>query len=176
MQRYDISITFVETFSVFVENSCKCLFSTTIFAIYQTNKTNNMKKKWLLLLATCFITTLAKADNYPYFTFATTDGTLYSMSSEQLIITFSDGALVANNGTEKYKLSLTSLSDMYFSTSNISGIESISSLTLDGAKQIYSLSGIYLGKYENLQDFISQAQTGVYIVKVNGKSYKVVVK
>ena len=62
----------------------------------------------------------AQADDYPYLTFETNDGNLQSVPTENLTLGISDGKLVVNDGTYSYPL--TSLTKMYFTTDNVTGI------------------------------------------------------
>ena len=125
-----------------------------------------MKK--IFLVFTMVLGTLAAfADDYPYLTFETTDGSKVSVSSSSLTISIKDGKLTA--GTQEF--TLTDLSKMYFSTSNEStttGIEELENITLDDAAIIYDLSGRKVSH--------EQMKHGVYVIKTNNGIRKVNVK
>ena len=105
------------------------------------------------------------ADSYTYLTFELTDGTKTSVSVSSLSITISGTTLTA--GTETFTLS--NLSKMYFSTSNeTTGIKSISAAELNEATEVYDLNGHKVQK--------DQMQKGVYIVRSNSGTHKLVVK
>ena len=124
-----------------------------------------MKRIVLLLMAVVGVLTIHAAD-YTFLTFETTDGAKASVAVENLTITVSGTTLTA--GTQTFTLS--NLAKMYFSTSDESttGIEEITSATLDEATDIYDLQGHKVSK--------AQMCKGVYIVKTKSKTFKMVVK
>ena len=124
-------------------------------------------KKIALLLMTLVGGGLAVQadDNYTYLTFETTDGAKVSVSVSSLPVTINldNSTLVIGNET----FALADLSKMYFSTqSETTGIQEISSATIDEAADIYDLQGHKVTK--------AQMKKGVYIVKTNSKTYKIV--
>ena len=124
-------------------------------------------KKIVLLLMTLVGGGLAVQadDNYTYLTFETTDGAKVSVSVSSLAVTINldNSTLVIGNET----FALADLSKMYFSTqSETTGIQEISSATIDEAADIYDLQGHKVTK--------AQMKKGVYIVKTNSKTYKIV--
>lgn len=124
-------------------------------------------KKIALLLMTLVGGVLAVQadDNYTYLTFETTDGAKVSVSVSSLPVTINldNSTLVIGNET----FELADLSKMYFSTqSETTGIQEISSATIDEAADIYDLQGHKVTK--------AQMKKGVYIVKTNSKTYKIV--
>ena len=124
-----------------------------------------MKKLFLLL--TVLVTTLTvQAEGYTYLTFETTDGAKASVSVENLTLTISGTTLTA--GSQQFTLS--NLSKMYFSTSDetATGIEEINSASIEEATDIYDLQGHNVSK--------EQLRKGVYIVKTNSRTYKMVVR
>ena len=124
-----------------------------------------MKKLFLLL--TVLVTTLtAQAEGYTYLTFETTDGAKASVSVENLTLTISGTTLTA--GSQQFTLS--NLSKMYFSTSDetATGIEEITSASIEEATDIYDLQGHKVSK--------EQMRKGVYIVKTKSRTYKMVVR
>ncbi len=124
-----------------------------------------MKK--IILFMTMMVGVLtAHADSYTFLTFETTDGAKASVSVSDLTLTISGTTLTA--GTQSF--TLTNLSKMYFSTSDetTTGIEEITSATLDEATDIYDLQGHRVTK--------AQMRRGVYIVKTKSRTYKMVVR
>ena len=120
-----------------------------------------MKKIVLLFMALAGALS-AMADNaYTYLTFETTDGTKASVPASELKLTISGTTLTV--GSQSFNLS-----KMYFSNTDESttGIEGITSETLDEAADIYDLQGHKVTK--------AQMKKGVYIVKTNSKTYKIV--
>ena len=101
---------------------------------------------------------------YTYLTFETTDGAKASVPASELKLTISGTTLTV--GSQSFTLS--NLSKMYFSNTDESatGIEGITNETLDEAADIYDLQGHKVTK--------AQMKKGVYIVKTNSKTYKIV--
>ena len=127
---------------------------------------NTMMKKIFILLTVLLATLTAQAEGYTYLTFETTDGAKASVSVENLTLTISGTTLTA--GSQQFTLS--NLSKMYFSTSDetATGIEEINSAAIEEATDIYDLQGHKVSK--------EQMKKGVYIVKTNSRTYKMVVR
>ena len=126
-------------------------------------------KKIVLLLMTLVGGGLAvqAEDSYTYLTFETTDGAKVSVSVSSLPVTINldNSTLVIGNET----FALADLSKMYFSTqSETTGIQEINSATIDEAADIYDLQGHKVTK--------AQMKKGVYIVKTNSKTYKIIMR
>ena len=127
---------------------------------------NTMMKKIFILLTVLLATLTAQAEGYTYLTFETTDGAKASVYVENLTLTISGTTLTA--GSQQFTLS--NLSKMYFSTSDetATGIEEINSAAIEEATDIYDLQGHKVSK--------EQMKKGVYIVKTNSRTYKMVVR
>ena len=125
-----------------------------------------MRKIVLLFMALVGALTVQADDAYAYLTFETTDGAKASVSVESLTLTISGNTLTADSQT----FILSNLSRMYFSKTDetISGIEEITSATLDEATAIYDLQGHKVSK--------EQMKKGIYVVKTKNKTYKMIVK
>ena len=128
-------------------------------------------KKIVLLLMTLVGSVLAvqAEDTYTYLTFETTDGskTSVDISSLPVTINLDNSTLTIGNQT----FALADLSKMYFSMqSETTGIETIDNgqWTMDNSAEFYDLQGHKVTK--------AQMKKGVYIVKTNSKTYKIVVK
>ncbi len=127
-------------------------------------------KKILLLLTMLVGAMTAQAEDYTYLTFETTDGAKASVSvASDVTLTISGTTLTV--GSQSF--TLTNLSKMYFSTTHetgTTGIETIDNgqLTIDNSTEIYDLQGHKVSK--------DQMRRGVYIVKTNSRTYKMVVK
>ena len=128
-------------------------------------------KKIVFLLMTLVGGVLAvqAEDTYTYLTFETTDGskTSVDVSSLPVTINLDNSTLTIGNQT----FALADLSKMYFSTqSESTGISEelrVNSEELSTAT-FYDLQGHKVTK--------AQMKKGVYIVKTNSKTYKIVVK
>ena len=122
-------------------------------------------KKFLLLMMVQVGALNVQADDYAYLTFETTDGEKASVAVSSLTLTISGNTLTA--GSETFTIS--NLSKMYFSNSDeTTGIEEITTATLDESTEIYDLQGHKVTK--------AQMKRGVYIVKTKSRTYKMVVK
>jgi len=122
-------------------------------------------KKMILSLSMLAGSLSAMAEDYPYLTFETANGTKTSISTLSLTISIQDGKLMAGS----MELTLADLSKMYFSTSNeTTGIEEVSIATLDDTADIYDLLGRKVSK--------AQMRRGVYVIKTKNGTRKVNVK
>ena len=123
-----------------------------------------MKKIVLLLMAWVGAQSVL-ADDYAYLTFETTDGAKASVAVTALTMTVSGNTLTAGSQT----FELENLSKMYFTNADeTTGIEEVTSATLDEATDIYDLQGHRVEK--------AQMQRGVYIVKTKSRTFKMVVR
>ena len=125
-------------------------------------------KKILLLLTMLVGAMTAQAEDYTYLTFETTDGAKASVSVAS-DVTLSISGTTLTVGTLSF--TLTNLSKMYFSTTDETGTTGISEVMkadLNEATEIYDLQGKKVSK--------NQMRRGVYIVKTNSRTYKMVVK
>jgi len=123
-------------------------------------------KKLLMTTVVMAATLSTMADEYPYLTFETADGTKTSVSIESLTISIQDGKLMV--GSQEF--SFTDLSKMYFSVSDetTDGIEEVSIATLDEITDIYDLQGRKVNG--------EQMQSGIYVIKTKKGILKVSVK
>lgn len=80
-----------------------------------------MMKRLLLILMTVAGVLTAQADDYPYLTFETSDGTVQSVSTTSLKLEISGDKLLVNDGEKTF--TLTDLKKMYFSTNDATGID-----------------------------------------------------
>ena len=128
-----------------------------------------MKK--MLMTALMMAGTLSvMADDYPYLTFETADGTKVSFGSSSLTITIQNGKLMA--GSKEFNLS--DLSKMYFSTTNESmttEIAEVKSVTIENDAEIYDLQGRKVSKGQN-----GRLPRGIYVIKTKQGTRKVNVK
>ena len=129
-----------------------------------------MKKVLLVLMMMTGVLT-AHADSYTYLTFEKSDGTLTSVSLSSLSITISGTTLTAGDQS----FALADLTKMYFTTADVTAIDEVKA-AVNGEVEVFSMSGIAMGKYTTVQEAMSSLKTGVYIVKSNGKTVKVAVK
>lgn len=135
-----------------------------------------MKKvrKLLTLLFLAAVSSQAFADGYAYLTFTKSDGTETSVTASGLKITYSGGTLYAVNSATSETFTLTDLTKMYFS--NTTGINDLP--VTDGASQVtvYTTSGVRIGTFASADEAKKTLKQGVYVLKTDGKTYKMAVK
>lgn len=138
-----------------------------------------MKKKAIMALVASLVIATAWADDYPYLTFRTSNGEEVSVATSSLVITFENGNMVATTDGTPLTISLADLSKMFFSA-DATGIDEVT--TKDGLEnadepvEVFTLTGISVGKYENLNQAKSTLQKGIYVVKGSSQTLKIAVK
>lgn len=149
----------------------------------------------MLALAAIMVAGAIQASSYDYLALRQTDGTVTTLACEGLCITFADGKLVATQGSQTTSLDLSSLNAMYFTSQGVTAIESASTASTavkvsgrsvlvtanEGAEaSLYRLDGVKIGSLvasgSGAETLGSNLQGGVYIVKVDGKTTKIIVK
>ena len=133
-------------------------------------------KKLLLLILLAVSFTSAHADDYGFLAFQMQDGTLQTMTTEELRITFADGELVATAGTQTLRLPLSDLTKMFFSTDALTGIESPGIAADIEEGTVYNVQGVRVGRLRQGEKQINGLPQGIYIVKRGGKAEKVSVR
>jgi len=124
-----------------------------------------------LLMAVCF---RLNAQSYDYLTFQTADGSVYSMTASGLTITFSDGQMKAQVGSETLSLTLSDLTKMYFSETN--GISGTQINQIDSDVSVFTIDGKQMGTYQSVEAARSSLKPGVYVLKAGNKTVKMTVK
>ncbi|MBQ7533086.1 MAG: hypothetical protein IJT45_05235 [Bacteroidales bacterium] len=132
-----------------------------------------MKKLFLTLLAVIAVLTM-RADGYPYLLFQTTDGTIHAMSVESLTMEISGGQLVVTNSEETQTFTLSDLDKMFF-YENTTGIDEIFS-TESGEVSVFTIMGIYVGKYPDANEALKTLDKGLYILKTKSNTVKIAVQ
>ena len=131
-------------------------------------------KKIILSLFTIMLVMQMRAADYDYLTFQLQDGTEQSVAVSGLRLTFSNGVLTAVNAATSQTITLSQLSKMYFSATT--GVQEISSVSSAAVLDVYSASGMYMGRYADAQTLKSSLPAGMYVIKTDGTTYKTVVK
>ncbi len=135
-----------------------------------------MKKTFIAFMATLGVLT-AQADDFEYITFQTTDGTKVSMTSTSLVITFENGNMIVSNVIENQTFALSDLSKMYFSDeTESSGIDETTLSEDSEPVEVFTLTGISLGSFDNLKQARTTLQHGIYVVKSQRQTFKIAVK
>lgn len=132
-----------------------------------------MKKLFLTLLAVIAVLTM-RADDYPYLLFKTADGTIHAMSVESLTMEISGSQLVVTNSEETQTFTITDLDKMFF-YENTTGIDEIFS-TESGEVSVFTIMGIYVGKYPDANEALKTLDKGLYILKTKSNTVKIAVQ
>lgn len=129
----------------------------------------------LILTFTTSLMTYANDYTYNYLVFTTQDGTEKAIAVESLKLSFVNGQLVVDNGVESQTYSLTSLSKMFFSENTVDGIVET---VINGNEDVdvFTVSGIWMGKFENVDDAKKSLQRGVYVLKQGKTTSKIAIK
>lgn len=141
-------------------------------------------KSLVLFLLMAMGAVSASAQSYSYLTLQQTGGDEQSLSISGLKITFSGGNLVATNGTQTATIPLEKMQKMYFAAmptgiSTAAG-EAAVGVSIEGGKlivnapegnsvQLYGIDGRQLSPDATLN-------RGVYVVRVGGKSFKLLAR
>lgn len=129
----------------------------------------------LILTFTTSLMTYANDYTYNYLVFTTQDGTEKAIAVESLKLSFVNGQLVVDNGVESLTCSLTSLSKMFFSENTVDGIVET---VINGNEDVdvFTVSGIWMGKFGNVDDAKKSLQRGVYVLKQGKTTSKIAIK
>lgn len=132
-------------------------------------------KQLLLTLILAAGAQMSWADTYPYLSFEQTDGTMLSLNADALTMTFDGDKLVANDGQTTTTLSVAQLSRMFFSAEN-TAIVDINADAADAQAEVYSAAGVFVGKFANAAEARTKMKGGVYVIKQNGKTFKMIAR
>lgn len=139
-----------------------------------------MRRLFLFLLGMILFSSMKADGEFPYLTFIASDGTVTSLGVESLEMTVTkDGNLVAVNSYGSKTFTLTSLAKMYFSLSDestASGITMAEAEGTTGEVEVFTLTGISLGKFTNSTKAKESLKHGVYILKSKSQTLKITVR
>ena len=133
-----------------------------------------MRRFAIALLLTAFISS-ASAYDYPYLVFQNSDFTETAVSVESLTLSISGDQIVATNNDGSQSFTLSDLNKMEFSTSTTNVTENTTDES-DPHVEIYNLTGIHLGGFDNIDSATASLQRGIYIVKGVSETYKIAVR
>ncbi len=132
-----------------------------------------MKRILFSILCTIAACTV-QAQSYEVITFESTTGSEV-MKAVGTVITFVDGNLVAKNDAKEIVLPLARLKKFYFAGDPAS-VDALSAETEVADVVIYTLSGMRLGHYKNIAAAEALLPKGIYVMKSNSTSKKIIVK
>ncbi|MBR1516259.1 MAG: hypothetical protein IJ621_05885 [Paludibacteraceae bacterium] len=131
-----------------------------------------MKKIFTFLMALGGALLLDAAD-YPYLVFTNTSGTNVVLSVENLTFNVSGSTLQVSNAEGTTTFTLTDLASMQFSMDgSTDGLEDV--LNADLPVSVYSLTGVSLGTFDNLQQAVEGLDVGSYVIS-DGKNAQTIV-
>ena len=131
-------------------------------------------KRLLLTLFIVVTSLMARADDYPYMIFQTTDGTIHAMAVESLNMEINNGQLVATNNEETQTFTLTDLNRMFF-CDDTTGIDEVFSDDA-GEVTVFTVMGVFVGKYPNANEAVNALNGGVYLLKTKSNTVKIAVQ
>lgn len=141
--------------------------------MFTTQNFPTMKKTFITMAFSVISTIAANAVSYDYLTFENLNGSQISVAVDKLKMVVKDGNLVITNATGSTIMPLTALSKMFFAeTSGIS--DNIASDT-ETAKA-YTLTGVCVGTFRNIETAKRALVKGIYVIKTDSKTQKVMVK
>lgn len=116
------------------------------------------------------------AADYDYLIIKQNDGTETALSSAPLKITFANGNLVAVSPSGTTTMPLGSLSSMYFSTTATDGIESVGQSGEAQAATVANMAGVVIARGASVAEATRRLAPGLYIVKTDKDTKKILVK
>lgn len=140
-----------------------------------------MKRILLLIIATASLF-VAKAQSFDYLTVRTMEGSEQSFALDQLKLTFADGKVVATSHGESTTFDFANLDFMFF-TAEPTAIENMS----DGGCTVSIVGGnlqtnapagstIHVFTPDGKRVGQSSLNRGVYLVQINGRTYKTIAR
>lgn len=109
------------------------------------------------------------------FVFVTNRGEHHVMESTGLVITFEEGTLVATNSSQTLSLHVSTLASMGY-TDEEPNQDSIKEIFTGKECAYYSTDGVEQGKFASIAAARKALKPGVYVIKSNGASLKIVLK
>jgi len=128
-------------------------------------------KKNIMMTLLCLLAIETRAADYAYLVFTTADGNQQAVTATDLTITFSDGTLIATDGSQTLaSIAVSDLVSMEFSNTD-TGIQTViaNSLITDDGTVVYDMSGRQMPQGAALPK-------GVYIVKNSNRTFKMQIK
>lgn len=143
------------------------------FSLFEV-KVHMRKVLVILFLTAC--THVLHAVEYPYLVFTNTAGTTTVMRVNSLTITVSGTQLQVTNADTSASFLLTELSNMQFSTNGDTATALSNVLNADKPVELYTLTGIRLGRFDSLIQAAHTLSTGTYLVTDGTNTQKIVVR
>lgn len=116
----------------------------------------------------------ASAAEYPVMSFETADGSVQSVSSDNLTMSFSAESLFADHSGGRLEIPVSNLRKFYF-VADPSSVVAPGAET-DGSVEVFSATGIGMGRYASEADAKSSLPAGLYVMKSASRTFKTIVK
>lgn len=134
-----------------------------------------MRMKKVLFFLACLLSTTAWADGYSSLV-VQTGATATALDVSGLVMTIADGELVATNASGTVKFALADLAKMYFSDAAATGVSSLRQDAGVAPAVVYDLAGRQAGVFAGSGEAAKVLPKGVYVVKQQGRTFKIAVK
>lgn len=106
--------------------------------------------------------------------FESSDGTGQIITGLNIEMRFSDNYLIADNGLNTIEIPLSMLTRFYFSDYNTGVVGTIGNDVTDF--EVTTLSGVPSGRFESIDAMRESLPEGIYIIRVGGNTYKLLIK
>lgn len=113
-----------------------------------------------------------RAESYKWLTFTLTDNSQLAVAAENLEITYKDGALVLTSDKVDRTLPAATVKSLQF-TDPKSAADEIEAPT-DATAELYTLAGVKVGTYKSRDDARAALPSGIYIMKQNSQTTKLI--
>lgn len=135
-----------------------------------------MKRTVIIFVILLLQTMVIHAYDYPYLILQNIDGSIKPVAVESLTMSFADGLLMLQNAETEETFPLTDLNRMFFASESTS-IDKASVSAEEGDVEVFSLSGIKVGRFASKDQVVKSLERGIYIVKhSNGQTQKIVIR
>ena len=150
--------------------------------IYKTHNFANrndtqfiIMKRFILSISLSLAAALSVcAGDYDYLVFVKTSSPAQAVTALGTTITFADGNMQVVSNGETTTIPLSEISEMYFSST--SGISDLNVASDDITVGVYTPSGQLVTTFQSIDDVKKQLPRGMYIIRQNGETRKIVVK
>lgn len=129
----------------------------------------------MIIGASLMLPVISHAEDYQWLTFTMTDNTEMSVAAENLTITYNetDRSLQLKSATVNNRLAVDNIKSMRFTETmgvNAPEVDGIST----GNVEFYNIDGVKSGVFSSIEEARTSLPSGIYVVKNNGKSFKVI--
>lgn len=131
-------------------------------------------KHFLCALALALASAVASASSLPALRFELNDGSVVTLPSEGLLLTFDSNFMRASHSEGTLDIDLNRLTKFYF-YGDFSAISSVGADEPERVK-IFSVTGIFCGEYDSLESARAALPAGLYVARTDLRTFKTVVR